>query len=188
MNNLKIFENAEFGQIRTVVIDGEPWFVGKDVAGALEYKDEFGALKKHVLDEDKLLCQIDSAGQKREVTVINESGLYALIFGSKLDSAKKFKHWVTAEVLPSIRKTGRYEMGDGKPLCPLHPSVASGVADLSRVTERIMKNQGSEPYQIAEIFKMQCEQFGIWLPDNFVKTPECKQMTIWEVMGGGERE
>lgn len=75
-----------------------------------------------------------------------------------------------------------HEMENGKLPCPLHPSVASGVADLGRVTERIMKNQGSEPYQIAEIFKMQCEQFGIWLPDNFVKTPECKQMTIWEVM------
>ena len=108
MNELQIFSNEEFGEIRTVTIDEEPWFVGKDVATALGYADAFGALKKHVMDEDKLVCQIDSAGQKRDATVINESGLYALIFGSKLKSAKRFKHWVTSEVLPSIRKHGAY--------------------------------------------------------------------------------
>lgn len=110
MNDLKIFESAEFGKVRTATIDGEPWFVGKDVAAALGYADTFGALKKHVASEDKLVCQIDSAGQKRDATVINESGLYALIFGSKLESAKRFKHWVTSEVLPAIRKTGSYQM------------------------------------------------------------------------------
>lgn len=80
--------------------------MGKDVATALKYSDAFGALKKHVETEDKLVCQIDSAGQKRSVTIINESGLYSLIFGSKLEKAKRFKHWVTSEVLPCIRKTG----------------------------------------------------------------------------------
>lgn len=109
MNELHIYNNEEFGDIRTVTIDNEPWFVGKDVATALGYADTFGALKKHIMDEDKLVCQIDSAGQKRDVTVINESGLYALIFGSKLESAKRFKHWVTSEVLPAIRKTGSYQ-------------------------------------------------------------------------------
>lgn len=109
MNELQIFNSEEFGDIRTVTIDNEPWFVGKDVATALGYADTFGALKKHIMDEDKLVCQIDSAGQKRDVTVINESGLYALIFGSKLESARRFKHWVTSEVLPAIRKTGSYQ-------------------------------------------------------------------------------
>lgn len=109
MNELQIFNSEEFGDIRTVTIENEPWFVGKDVATALGYADTFGALKKHIMDEDKLVCQIDSAGQKRDVTVINESGLYALIFGSKLESAKRFKHWVTSEVLPAIRKTGAYQ-------------------------------------------------------------------------------
>lgn len=109
MNELQIFNSKEFGDIRTVTIDNEPWFVGKDVATALGYADTFGALKKHIMDEDKLVCQIDSAGQKRDVTVINESGLYALIFGSKLESARRFKHWVTSEVLPAIRKTGGYQ-------------------------------------------------------------------------------
>lgn len=103
-----IFTNEEFGEIRTIQLNNETYFVGKDVATALGYADAFGALKKHVMDEDKLVCQIDSAGQKREATVINESGLYALIFGSKLESAKRFKHWVTSEVLPSVRKNGAY--------------------------------------------------------------------------------
>ena len=109
MNNIQIFNSEEFGDIRTVQLNNETYFVGKDVATALGYADTFGALKKHIMDEDKLVCQIDSAGQKRDVTVINESGLYALIFGSKLESAKRFKHWVTSEVLPAIRKTGVYQ-------------------------------------------------------------------------------
>lgn len=109
MNNIQIFNSEEFGDIRTVQLNNETYFVGKDVATALGYADTFGALKKHIMDEDKLVCQIDSAGQKRDVTVINESGLYALIFGSKLESAKRFKHWVTSEVLPAIRKTGSYQ-------------------------------------------------------------------------------
>lgn len=109
MNELKIFNSVEFGEIRTVTIDGEPWFAGKDVATALGYVDTFGALKKHVDPEDKQNCQNDSFNTPRGMTIINESGVYALIFGSKLDSAKRFKHWVTSEVLPSIRKTGSYK-------------------------------------------------------------------------------
>ena len=108
MNNLQIFENEEFGSMRVVEIDGKPFFVGKDVASALGYSNTRNAVPKHVASEDKLSTQIEYAGQKREVTVINESGLYALIFGSKLESAKRFKHWVTSEVLPSIRQNGGY--------------------------------------------------------------------------------
>lgn len=108
MNNIQVFNNSEFGDIRTVEIDGEPWFVGKDVATALGYVDAFGALKKHVDSEDKQNCQNDSFNTPRGMTIINESGLYSLILGSKLDSARRFKHWVTSEVLPSIRKTGAY--------------------------------------------------------------------------------
>ena len=111
MNELKIFKNEEFGEIRTVQIENETYFVGKDIADSLGYVDSFGALKKHVMEEDKLLCQINSAGQNRVVVAINESGIYALIFGSKLESAKRFKHWVTSEILPSIRKTGGYIEG-----------------------------------------------------------------------------
>lgn len=108
MEEIKIFNSEEFGDIRTVTIDKEPWFVGKDVATALGYANPKNAVPTHVSEEDKLSTQIEYAGQRREVTVINESGLYALIFGSKLESAKRFKHWVTSEVLPAIRKTGAY--------------------------------------------------------------------------------
>lgn len=111
MNDIQIFNNPEFGEIRTIDQNGEPWFVGKDVATALGYVDAFGAIKKHVDEEDKLVCQIDSAGQKRDTTLINESGLYSLTMNSKLESAKKFKRWVTSEVLPSIRKNGGYLAG-----------------------------------------------------------------------------
>ena len=107
MNELQLF-NFENNQVRTLLINDEPWFVGKDVALSLGYKDTSDALKKHVTDEDKLTRCFADSGQNRQMYVINESGLYALIFGSKLESAKRFKHWVTSEVLPQIRKTGSY--------------------------------------------------------------------------------
>lgn len=108
MNEIKSFTSEEFGTIRTVAIDDEPWFVGKDVANALGYADTFGALKKHVEIEDKQNCQNDSFESPRGLIVINESGLYSLILSSKLPGAKRFKRWVTADVLPSIRKHGAY--------------------------------------------------------------------------------
>ena len=121
MNELQIFNNPDFGQVRMVMIEDTPYFVGKDVAEILGYKDTVNALKSHVDDEDKLGWQITTSGQKRNVTLINESGAYALVFGSKLPNARKFKHWVTSEVLPSIRKTGGYKvekpMDDMEVLC-----------------------------------------------------------------------
>lgn len=108
MSKLQVFNNPEFGKIRTVEENGEAWFVGKDVAEVLGYSDTFGALKKHVDDEDKQNCQNDSFESPRGMTVINESGLYSLVLSSKLPGAKKFKRWVTSEVLPAIRKTGGY--------------------------------------------------------------------------------
>lgn len=110
MNEIKIFENEQFGSIRTITIDGQPWFVGKDVAKALGYSNTRDALFKHVDDEDKndgvAIC--DPIGRKQTPIFINESGVYSLIFSSRLDSAKQFKRWVTSEVLPSIRKYGAY--------------------------------------------------------------------------------
>ena len=111
MNEMKVFNNAEFGKIRTLNRDGEPWFVGKDVATALGYKDSVNALKSHVSEEDKGGWRIATQYGEREAVIINESGLYSLILSSKLDSAKRFKRWVTAEVLPSIRKSGGYIAG-----------------------------------------------------------------------------
>ena len=104
---LRAFASEEFS-IRSIMIDSDPWFIGKDVAAALGYGDTDQALRKHVDTEDKLTRRFNGSGQNRLMTVINESGLYALIFGSKLDSAKRFKRWVTSEVLPAIRKTGSY--------------------------------------------------------------------------------
>lgn len=102
------FSHQDFGTVRTLCINGEPWFVGKDVASALGYKDTADAIKKHVNADDKLTRRFADSGQNREMYIINESGLYTLIFGSKLESAQKFKKWVTSEVLPSIRKKGGY--------------------------------------------------------------------------------
>lgn len=131
MNNLQIFKNKEFGEIRTMAIDDEPWFVGKDVATALGYSNTKDALRSHVTEEDKRIIQrseittienylpkevypvnfVSGEIPNRGLTIINESGLYALIFGSKFESAKRFKRWVTSEVLPSIRKHGGYIIG-----------------------------------------------------------------------------
>lgn len=108
MNELQIFNSEEFGEIRTVTIDNEIYFVGKDVAEALGYSNTRDAISTHVFDEDRGVETIDTLGGKQNMTVINESGLYALVFGSRLESAKRFKHWVTSEVLPTIRKTGGY--------------------------------------------------------------------------------
>lgn len=114
MNELTIFKSEEFGQIRTVTINGEPYFVGKDVAESLGYERTADAIRQHVEEEDKLTRRFTDSGQGRQMTVINESGLYALIFGSKLESAKRFKHWVTSEVLPSIRTNGGYILNQDK--------------------------------------------------------------------------
>lgn len=109
MNELQIFKNEEFGEIRTVTIDGEPWFVGKDVAEALGYS-ETNSMTKRLDKEDFISAKL--SGMNMKSTVINESGLYNAIFGSKLESAKRFKHWVTSEVLPSIRKHGVYAVDE----------------------------------------------------------------------------
>ena len=109
MERLQIFKNKEFGEIRTMIIDGEPWFVGKDVAVALGYTNPQKAIRDHVDDEDKTLNELFTVNGTQGI-LINESGLYSLVLSSKLPSAKKFKHWVTSEVLPSIRKTGMYQL------------------------------------------------------------------------------
>lgn len=115
MNELRIFNNADFGDIRTVEQDGGIWFVGKDVAEALGYSNPSNAVISHVDDEDKLRTQIKYAGQNREISIINESGLYSLVLSSKLPSAKAFKRWITSEVIPSIRKTGSYNKPSKEP-------------------------------------------------------------------------
>lgn len=110
-NGLQIFNNVEFGNVRVVQIEGEPWFVGKDIAGCLGYQNISRDINRHVDDEDRvteMLPQYQNGTMVSKTILINESGLYSLIMSSKLPSAKRFKRWVTAEVLPQIRKTGGY--------------------------------------------------------------------------------
>ena len=111
MNELQIFKHDGFGEIRTLEINGEPWFVGKDVTDILGYQNGSRDINRHVDEEDKLTRGITDSGQSRQMYVINESGLYSLILSSKLPQAKAFKRWVTSEVLPAIRKQGAYSLG-----------------------------------------------------------------------------
>lgn len=141
MNELQIFENSEFGSVRTVIIDNEPFFVGKDVAEILGYADAYGALKKHVNDEDKQNCQNDSFESPRGMTVINESGLYSLVIESKLPSARKFKRRVTSEVLPSIRRHGMYAEDELLDNPDLLISVAQKLKEEREKNQRLEKEK-----------------------------------------------
>lgn len=154
MNDIQIFNNPEFGEIRTVVIDGEPWFVGVDIAKALGYKKPTGAVTANVDEGDSLREGIsDANGHKQTAIVINESGLYSLIFGSKLESAKKFKRWVTSEVLPTIRKTGTY----GKQL----PKNPMELLELHYEAIRHVDNKVGALAEDLEQFKQELPLFGV---------------------------
>ena len=139
MNEISIFENPTFGQVRSLTIDNEPWFVGKDVAEVLGYSDTNKAVSMHVDDEDKKLNDKSSLSfGQRGATLINESGLYALIFSSKLETAKAFKRWVTSEVLPAIRKTGYYQMPAPVQVFPAG-SLAAAISDIGDTAAAIEK-------------------------------------------------
>lgn len=166
MNNIQVFNNEELGCIRTVMINDQPWFVGKDIAVALGYSNPQKAIRDHIDVEDKTVNDSFTINGTKG-TLINESGLYSLILSSKLPSAKKFKRWVTSEVLPAIRKTGHY---GNTPL--------KDVINLIRITRDNMEKQGASPTQIAETINGICEQYGINLP-NFVIHPE--QVTMKNV-------
>lgn len=143
-----VFKNLvhpEFGELRTVEIDGEPWFVGKDVAAALGYKKPENAIANHVSDEDKTSTLIQGSGSnyKSKATIINESGLYSLILSSKLPSAKEFKHWVTSEVLPSIRKNGAY-IRNQENMTPAE-IVARGLIAAQKIIEEREQDHSTQP-------------------------------------------
>ena len=148
MNEIQTFKFVDdkvSSLVRTVEIDSEPWFVGKDVAFILGYGDTDQAIRKHVDSEDKLTRQFDGSGQNRKMTIINESGLYSLILSSKLPTAKRFKHWVTSEVLPAIRKHGAY-MTDAKAEAIVTDKTA--LADLLQQAADQLK---AKDIQIAEL-------------------------------------
>jgi len=177
--NLQIFTNEEFGYIRTIEIDGEPWMVGKDVAKALGYTDTKSAIQSHVDEEDKRIIQRGQIATleipNRGLTIINESGMYSLVFGSKLEDAKRFKHWVTSEVLPAIRKTGRYIGNNAasrlkNATLPEITDFLHETSSFLREMDKVMRDQNSHPSDIAKEFKHICDQFGvIELSDDFVK-------------------
>lgn len=175
MNEIQVFNNLEFGNIRTVTIDNEPWFVGKDIAEALGYSNSRKALIDHVDNEDKGVTNRYTPGGKQNLIIINESGLYSLILSSKLPNAKKFKRWVTSEVLPAIRKTGHYET---QGYAPKATSIGE-VVNLIKITRQTMKEQGASPTDIAKAVKEICEQFGVNLPQCFIKP---KETTMADVM------
>ena len=138
MLDLTVFTNEEFGEVRTMVIEGEPWFVGKDVAASLGYAEPRSAISKKVDAEDKGVAEMATPSVKQKMTIINESGLYSLIFGSKLESSTRFKRWVTKEVLPSIRKTGGYKV----PTSPAEQIklLATGFSDHESRIENLEQN------------------------------------------------
>ena len=183
VNDVLVFSNSEFGNIRTVTVNGGPWFVGKDIAEALGYSNASKAVMNHVDDEDKqfLMCDIADSQNGNVLTgqsktaIINESGLYSLILSSKLPNAKKFKRWVTSEVLPAIRKTGHYET---QGYAPKATSIGE-VVNLIKITRQTMKEQGASPTDIAKAVKEICEQFGVNLPQCFIKP---KETTMADVM------
>lgn len=175
MNELTVFNNPEFGQVRTVVIDNMPWFVGKDVAEILGYTDTRHCLLDHIDSDDRKSLKYkawvktvptlwNNPNDFMDKTIINESGMYALIFGSKLPSAKKFKRWVTSEVLPAIRKTGTYSVNTKK-----QKSALKDIVNYIKTFKEQMTEQGCSSNEIAEATKQVSEQFGIILPDFYVK-------------------
>lgn len=158
MNKLQIFENEQFGRIRGFEKDGEPWFVGKDVAEVLGYKNPNEAISDHVDEEDKLNSKSLSSLGQRGGWLINESGLYSLILSSKLPAAKAFKHWVTSEVLPSIRKHGEY-------VTPKKAQQRLGeVNSAARIIRQTLKEAGMAPQFVAVAMKSLYAPVGVEIP------------------------
>ena len=144
MNELQIFRSPEFGQVRTLTIQGEPWFVGKDVAERLGYKEATKAARDRVDQEDRGVSKIDTPSGVQEMTVINESGLYSLVLGSKLPTAKAFKRWITGEVIPTIRKTGGYVNNDSAFVETYLPFADEATKSLFRSTLETIRQQNAK--------------------------------------------
>ena len=138
---MRIFENAEFGKIRTSVVNGEVVFVGKDVADILGYQNGSRDINHHVDEEDRHKVMLFDGNQDKEIIIINESGLYSLILSSKMPAAKKFKHWVTSEVLPAIRKTGGYVNNDDLFIDTYLPFADDTTKLLFKNTLNVINNQ-----------------------------------------------
>lgn len=166
---MKVFKNKDFGEVRSIIINNEPWFVGKDVAEVLDYKEPHKAIARHVDEDDGMKYPIiDNLGRVQEVIVINESGLYALILSSKLPKAKQFKRWITKEVLPTLRKTGSYFISEKQ------PSLSELIRFL-RLIKEVMLAQNCSDRSIAVILRHLCKQFQIDLPEEFIKLTDLEE-------------
>lgn len=149
MTDLQIFNSPEFGAIRTIKKDGEPWFVGKDIAVALGYEKPTDAVRKHIDVEDRGISKMETPSGAQETTIINESGLYSLVLSSKLPTAKKFKRWVTSEVIPSIRKTGSYSVPCD--LSRLSPEMQM----LKLLTDKAIENELAQQEQARQLHQVE---------------------------------
>ena len=169
--------NYEGSKVRTITIDNEPWFVGKDIAEALGYADTVNAIKRHVDGDDKRGWQIATPSGAQNTIVINESGMYSLILSSKLPTAKRFKRWVTSEVLPAIRRTGAYATR----YTPKASSIRE-VVNLIRITRETMEAQGCSASDIAKAVKEICDQFNVRLPDCFIKPKSTTMTDVYDMI------
>ena len=165
MNELQIF-NGEFGEVRMIMQDNEPWFVGKDVATALGYTNPQKAIKDHVDDEDRTVNDSFTVNGTMGI-LINESGLYSLIFASKLDSAKKFKRWVTSEVLPTIRKTGEYSLTLEDRKKREHERIRRVLRNMELV-RAVMLKENLSPETIGDMMYQLCDQHDMFPPNFFI--------------------
>lgn len=171
-NQVQIFENPEFGKMHALTVNGEPWAYANEVAAALGYKNARKAITDHVDPEDRdVVTKRDAIGRNQNTTIINESGLYSLILGSKLPKAKEFKRWVTSEVLPALRKTGSY----GKKPAPADPSA---LADLVRATSQLMRDQRKNVHDIAYAAAVIMHQYGVDVPAEFLATQGEREYTF----------
>lgn len=177
-NCVQIFENAELGSVRTLCIDGEPWFVGKDVAEALGYSNPRDALAKHVDDEDKGVAKRDTLGGEQVTTIINESGLYSLIFSSKLESARRFKRWVTSEVLPAIRKTGNYSV-------PNETKLLKALTGNVLALNKIQRSNKCSAESIAEATSRLYSRFGISIPAELLEPEKVTKRADFKAIKAG---
>lgn len=192
---LQVFNSSDFGEVRTTVRDGEPWFVAADVCKALSISNHRDALGR--LDEDeKGVALTDTLGGKQNLTIVNEPGLYTLVLGSRKPAAKAFKRWVTHEVLPALRKTGRYSIEDESdspsPVYETKRTSVGEVASLLLQLKQIQKAQGASSRKIAKTALCICQQFGIALPADFIEPPKSaatytQDYMIWQPSCSGRK-
>lgn len=176
MNEVSVFQNPQFGQVRTITRDGEPWFVANDVCRALDLTNPRKVISRLDADEKDGVTISDAIGREQKTNVVNESGLYTLILTSRKPEAHAFKRWVTHDILPSIRKTGSYSTPG---VFPPKATSVSEVVKLIQETRQMMERQGCTPHDVAVAVDSICKQFGIMLPECFIK-PETFSMQDWE--------